>query len=186
MPQNEARETTASRRGFAEPALQHEIEQFLYFEAELLDDRQIADWMALMAPEIRYFMPIHSTRSGRETAKEWTGPNDLAYFDEDKDSLALRLRKLQSNLAWAEEPPSRTRHLVTNVRIRPGSAPELFEVKSNFVFYRSRGERQRDVLSGERHDVLRRSASEPGFEIVRRTIFLDESTLIHNNISFFL
>ena len=90
------------------PELQQEIEQFLYLEAELLDDRQIAAWVELMTEDVRYFMPLRRNRGLRERDREYSADGDTAYFDESKASLRMRLAKLQTNVAWAEEPPSRS------------------------------------------------------------------------------
>jgi 3-phenylpropionate/cinnamic acid dioxygenase small subunit len=184
MPQNEKNVTSAGVTQAVEYKLQHRIEQFLFFEAELLDDNELDRWLALMTDDIHYFMPLRTNRPPRERAKEWSGPNDFAYYDECKSSLELRLRKLKSGAAWAEEPPSRTRHLITNVRAEFRGSNE-YAVKSNFLVYRNRSERQVDILAGERHDVLR--ATEQGeFRIAKRTILLDQATFLANNLSFFL
>jgi 3-phenylpropionate/cinnamic acid dioxygenase small subunit len=168
------------------PALQYNIEQFLFLEAELLDDNQLDSWLALMTDDIHYFMPLRSNRSPRERDKEWSGPDEFAYFDDGKASLELRLRKLKTGAAWAEEPPSRTRHLITNVRVQARDIANEFEVKSNFLVYRNRSERQVDILAGERRDVLRATASEGQFKIAKRLILLDQATFLANNLSFFL
>lgn len=167
-------------------ALQHEVEQFLYHEAELLDDQRIEEWTALLADDVRYFVPLRMNVGPRDRAREWSGDTDLAYMDEDKQSMLMRLRKLQSGQAWAEEPPSRTRHMITNIRINAGDEPDEFAVKSALLCYRNRTERQTDFLVGERRDVLRRTDREPGFTIARRTVLLDQSTFLSNNLSFFL
>jgi 3-phenylpropionate/cinnamic acid dioxygenase small subunit len=165
--------------------IQHDVEQFLYLEAEILDDRRLDDWLALLASDVHYFMPIRRTVGALSGAKEWSGADELAYFDEDKASLAMRVAKIQSGMAWAEEPPSRTRHIVTNVRVQEAQSIGDYTVKSAFLCYRNRLERQTEILVGERHDVLRR-VDGGGFEIARRTIFVDQATLLGVNISFFL
>ena len=166
------------------PELQQDVEQFLYYEAELLDNREIAEWVDLMTDDVRYFMPLRRNRGQRERDREYSGDGDTAYFDESNASLRMRLAKLQTNVAWAEEPPSRTRHLITNVRIRPLGDIE-FEVKSAFLLYRNRAERQTDVFAGERIDVLRRGATAVGWQIARRVIHLDQAVLLANNLSVF-
>lgn len=190
MPQNKPltvahEQSVAEARRAVTPALQQEIEQFLYHEAELLDDHRIAEWVDLMADDIRYFMPLRTTRGPRERDREYSSAHEIAYFDESKASLQLRLRKLQTGGAWAEEPPSRTRHLVTNVRIVAGGKPDEYEVKSAFLVYRNRSERQTDIFAGERIDGLRRADTAAGFRVFNRLILLDQATLGANNLSFF-
>lgn len=185
MPQNNIATNAQSPKAIVSPELQQEIEQFLYFEASLLDDHLIADWMGLMAADIHYFMPLRTNRGPRERDREFSGLRDIAYFDESKASLDLRLRKLQTGVAWAEEPPSRTRHMVTNVRITALANPTEYEVKSVFLLYRNRAETQTDIFAGMRIDGLRRIESAAGFEIFKRHIHLDQSTLLANNLSIF-
>jgi len=96
--------------------LQHEIEQFLYYEAQLLADREYQDWLDLFADDIHYWMPIRRTVTVENLHLEYAGRDGMAYFDDDRADLGMRVEKLQSNSAWSENPPSRTRHLVSNVR----------------------------------------------------------------------
>nr|BAK52804.1 biphenyl 2,3-dioxygenase, small subunit [Janibacter sp. TYM3221]BAM76237.1 biphenyl 2,3-dioxygenase, small subunit [Janibacter sp. TYM3221] len=168
-----------------EPALQHEIEQFYYWEAKLLNDRRFPEWFALLAEDIHYFMPIRSTRIMREAHLEWSGPADYAHFDDNADMMRGRLRKITSDVSWSENPASRTRHSISNVMIRDGDRSDEYDISNVFIVYRSRLERQVDIFAGERRDILRRTDTEAGFEIVKRTILLDQSTVLSNNLSFF-
>src|SRR5687768_13002562 len=118
--------------------LQHEIEQFLYLEAGLLDEREYAEWLELFAEDLHYWMPTRYNRLRREMDKEFSAPNETAYFDEDKESMGRRITRLETGMAWAEDPPSRTRHLFTNVRVVPTDAPDEYIVKANFLLYRTR------------------------------------------------
>src|SRR5437867_6717929 len=98
--------------------VRHEIEEFLYREADLLDHRRFHEWLDLFTEDAHYWMPIRSTRlrgdEDNELTKEW----ENSYFDDDKRMLAQRVAKFDTGFSWAEDPPSRTRHMVTNVRIR--------------------------------------------------------------------
>ena len=166
-------------------ALQQEIEQFYYWEAKLLNDRRFPEWFALLADDIRYSMPIRTTRVLRDSVNEYSGPNGYAHFDENAEMMRQRLRKITSDVSWSENPASRTRHLISNVMIVDGDHPDEYQTSNVFVVYRNRLERQVDIFAGERKDVLRRTGSDSGFEIARRTILLDQSTLLSNNLSFF-
>ena len=66
--------------------LQHEIEQFLYHEAQLLDDREYQDWLDLFADDVHYWMPIRSTRVAADEDHEFTREWENSYFDDDKDA----------------------------------------------------------------------------------------------------
>jgi 3-phenylpropionate/cinnamic acid dioxygenase small subunit len=167
------------------PELQQAIEQFLYSEANLLDERRFDEWFALFADDIRYWMPVRFNRMRKDRAHEFSKENEVALFDEDKRSLEIRVKRLATGRAWAEEPPSRTRHIVSNVRITPSDATAEFTVQCNFFLYRSRGERQVDHFVGGRDDVLRRANNEYGFQVARRTIYLDQTMVLANNLSVF-
>lgn len=164
--------------------LHYQVEQFLFHEAELLDDRHIDRWMDLLADDIRYLMPIRTNRADRERHLEYVPQGELAYYDESKKSLHFRLLRLQSGQAWAETPPSRTRRLISNIRVAAADCGGL-AVKSAFLLYRTRLERQVDIYCGERHDILRPTEGGAGFTIARRTILLDQATVLAVNFSVF-
>jgi biphenyl 2,3-dioxygenase beta subunit len=166
------------------PELQQEIEQFLYHESRVLDDRRFEEWYLLLTDDIHYFMPTRYNRLKREADKEFSGPHDAAFFDEDKRSIAQRIRRLNTGMAWAEDPPSRTRHMLSNVVIRPRCNSE-YEVDCYFMLYRSRLEREVETFVGMRHDVIRRAGNPAGFMIAARTIILDQAVLMARNLSFF-
>ncbi len=164
---------------------QHRVEQFLYGEANLLDERRYHEWFDLLADDIRYWMPVRFNRLRQDIDHEFAGANEVAHFDEDKSSMRVRIKRLATGRAWAEEPPSRTRHMVSNVRVAPSDAADGFTVHCSFLLYRSRGERQVDMFVGRREDVLRHSDNPYGFQIARRTIYLDQTLLTANNLSVF-
>ena len=164
---------------------QHAIEQFLYAEAHLLDARRFHDWYALLSEDIRYWMPVRFNCLRQDLAHEFSRADEVAHFDEDKASLWTRIKRLDTGRAWAEEPPSRTRHNVNNVRVGARAVAGEFEVACNFFVYRSRGERQVDLFVGGREDVLREADNALGYVIAKRTIHLDQTVLAANNLSIF-
>lgn len=159
-----------------------EVLEFLYYEAELLDGRRFAEWLELLAEDLRYRLPIRLNRVGGE------GPDyseDTEIFSDNLASLQLRVRRLGTGYAWAETPPSRTRHLVSNVRVRTTDNPQELDVHSYFLVYRSRAsEPNADLFSGERHDLLRRTNA--GWRLARRTILLDQAVVGARHLSIFL
>ncbi|MEU0413510.1 aromatic-ring-hydroxylating dioxygenase subunit beta [Streptomyces griseorubiginosus] len=168
--------------------LQHDVEQFLYAEAELLEDHRFQEWLALFTEDVLYWVPTRMTRVIRERDREIAALGESAFIEEDITGLRGRVRRLQSGISWSEEPPSRTRRLITNVRIRPGGNGEL-DVVSNFYVYRSRLERHQDWFVGERFDVLRPADQEATgypFAIAHRKIVLEQSTLLAPSLSIFL
>lgn len=180
-------EQTLQPRVVGDPAVaamvtQYEVEKFLYDEAALLDERQFERWLELFADDVHYFMPIRRTRSKRELADEFTKPGEMAWFDDSKFILAGRVAKLATGTAWAEDPPSRTRHLITNVRVVDDDGVEL-GVESNFHLYRTRLKSEEISWIGSRRDKLRRTDS--GFQIAARTIHLEQTVLLSANLSNF-
>lgn len=165
--------------------IEREIERFLYREASLLDRREFRRWFDCLADDLRYVMPVRTNRMARDALHEFSTANEVAFFDETKTSIHQRLKRLETGQAWAETPPSRTRHLVTNVLVWPTDVAGEYRVESSFLVYRSRLERQVDVFAGGREDLLRRTAGGLGWQIVRRTILLDQATLLSNNLSIF-
>ena len=168
------------------PELQLEVEQFLYAEAELLDQRHFLEWTELLADDVDYFMPFKTNRLPQDQDQEIRPRSEGGHFGDNKASLVNRAKKLSIKESWSEYPASRTRHMITNVRIRPTQLQGEYQVESYFHFYRSRGDRQIQHLIGGRDDVLRRVDSPYGFQIVRRTIYLDQSLLMTAGITTFL
>src|SRR6266545_4551809 len=87
-----------------------EIVEFLYHEAELLDTGRFQDWLALMTEDLSYRMPVRVTRVGRNNSGY---SNEMEIFSDDFSSMRLRIDRLATGSAWAEDPPSRTRHMVS-------------------------------------------------------------------------
>lgn len=167
-----------------------EVEQFYYTEAALLDDNRFSDWLDLLADDLEYWMPVRTNRLRRQQALSIAARGEAAYYDETKESLTWRIRRFDSGMAWAEDPPSRTRHLVTNVRVgpvdpgeHPGFGPGDLVATSAFLVYRNRLEREQNIFAGQRSDVLRRT--DGALRVARRTILLDQNILQSKNISTF-
>jgi 3-phenylpropionate/cinnamic acid dioxygenase small subunit len=138
-------------------------------------------WHALMDRDLLYQMPVRVTR------ERTAGPGfaeDAFHMNEDWYSLETRVSRLESEYAWAEDPPSRTRRFVTNVRVRPGEREDEIDVKSNLLIYRSRGDTANYfIVSAERRDTLRRVDGE--LKILKRVILLDHTTLGMPNLGIF-
>ncbi len=159
-----------------------EAHEFLVREAELLDERRFREWLDLLAPDIVYRMPVRVTAP--ETLEHGL-LEDMAHFDEDLYSLRKRIERFETGHAWTEDPPSRTRHFVTNVRTFDGTAADEIVVKSYVLLFRSRGDiRDADLVSAERTDTLRRT--DAGLRLAKREILADESVLRTQNLAVFL
>jgi 3-phenylpropionate/cinnamic acid dioxygenase small subunit len=168
--------------------LQQEIEEFLYREADLLDERRYDDWLALLTDDVRYWMPMRRNVKVDDRERELTREGrDISWFDEGKDTLTRRVRQIQTGIHWAEEPVSRISHLVTNVQlleVNPSvGEPTEVLVRCRFLVYRNRVETETDILVGKREDKLRRVGSD--WQIAHRKILLDQNVLLSKNLTFF-
>ena len=163
--------------------LTREIEEFLYDEAELLDERHFEAWLDLLSEDIRYWMPMRRNvkfdDQGRENTRE---QQDMNWFDEGKETLTQRVRQILTGVHWAEEPLSRVRHMVSNVRITRATSEQL-EVQSRFLIYRNRQQDETDIFVGKREDTLRKIDGQ--WKIARRKIMLDQNVLLAKNLTVF-
>ena len=172
-----------------------EIEQFLYREARLLDERRFHEWLELFTDDVRYWMPGRSNRypkiskaivildPDRYNEEELSREDELAILDETKETLGRRIARLETGMAWAEDPPSRTRHLLSNIEVETGDAASELKVFCNFLVYRSRAETEQDFYVGARQDVLRQVNGVR--KIACRKIILDQNVLLAKNVSIF-
>jgi 3-phenylpropionate/cinnamic acid dioxygenase small subunit len=164
-------------------ALWLELMPFYIHEAWLLDERKLAEWLDLFTDDVLYFMPRRKNVPRREAHRELTPLGDLAILEEDKRYLAMRVARLDTGMAWAEDPPSRTRHLVGNLEVTPVARGEV-RARTAFLVYRSHLETDHQLLSGCREDVVRKVKGT--WKIARRTIVLDANVLLDKNLSVFL
>ena len=172
----------------AQVLLRQEIEDFLYREADLLDERRYDEWLSLLAEDVRYWMPMRRNVKVDDLEREFTREgHDISWFDEGKDTLTRRVRQIQTGIHWAEEPVSRISHLISTIQlieVNPSAAdPAEVSVRCRFLVYRNRVETETDILVGKREDLLRRAG--PGWQIARRKILLDQNVLLSKNLTFF-
>ncbi len=164
--------------------LKDEVEQFLYHEAALLDERRYEEWINLMADDIHYFMPIRRNVKFGEWEYENSDPaSEISWFDEGKDILEGRVRQLMTGVHWAEEPVSRIRHIISNVRVLEVQGDEIV-TSDNFFVWHNRLLEEVNLFAGRRDNVLRRDP-ETGFKVAKRTILLDQSVLLAKVVTFF-
>jgi len=156
-------------------------EQLLYQEAEFLDERDLHGWLALLAEDIDYRAPVRVTRERLSGTSPFSGRS--FHFIEDHGSLAARVRRFDTEYAWAEDPPSRTRRFVTNVRARI-VGPDEIGVRSNLLLFRSRAGDENAQISCERQDLWRRSRER--WLLARRLVLLDHTAIPMENMAAFL
>ncbi len=153
----------------------HAVEQFLYREARMLDDRLLMEWLALLTDDCTYMVPtrenVQSVRGKAPVTTDDELGSGVAYFEDDKLTLTAKALRLGTGTAWGENPPSRTRRLVSNVEVLPGDASDELRVYSNLVMYRSRRVDEVSQFVGQRRDTLRQTNK--GLLLARRVVVLD-------------
>ncbi|MCS6932128.1 MAG: 3-phenylpropionate/cinnamic acid dioxygenase subunit beta [Acetobacteraceae bacterium] len=165
--------------------LRQEVEDFLLHEADLLDERRFREWLALLAEDIVYFMPIRTDRAFGEQAGEFTAQGrGISWFDEDKWTLTKRVEQILTGVHYAEEPLSRVCRVITGVRLLAVS-PDRRQVtaRSRFLVRQGRLDYERADFVGSRTDILRREPE--GWRLARREIILTDTVLLAKNLSIF-
>ena len=174
---------TDQSEAIAQLLLKQQIEDFLYHEAELLDERRYEDWLALLTDDVRYWMPMRRNVKFGELEREFTREGqDINWFDEGKDTLTRRVQQILTGVHWAEEPLSRLCHMVSNVQVLQVALAEV-TVTCRFLVYRNRLQDETDFFVGKREDVLRQVNGQ--WQMARRQILLDQNVLLAKNLTLF-
>lgn len=166
-----------------------EIEEFLYDEANLLDERRFQEWLGTLADDLRYFMPMeYNVKFGEHATRELTRRDEhMSWFNEGKWSVGKRVEQILTGVHWAEEPLSRVCRLVSNVQLRAmqdNAAGELeVDVSSRFLIYQNRCEYEEYFFVGDRFDRIRRTAD--GWKLAQREIRIHQNVLLAKNLSIF-
>ncbi|MGH7803553.1 MAG: aromatic-ring-hydroxylating dioxygenase subunit beta [Candidatus Binatia bacterium] len=161
----------------------HEIEQFYFREARLFNEKRYREWLdGMVDKEIRYEMPIFEDRLRADRRPPPEYPPMV--YDDDWADLDERVRRLDTNLVWMEDPPSRIRHLITNVEAYETDNRDEYEVYSNVLVCRNKGEREETILVGGRRDLLRRR--DWGLKVRHRTIHVPQRVVLDTNLYYFI
>jgi ethylbenzene dioxygenase beta subunit len=163
--------------------VRHEVEQFLYHEARLLDDENYFAWLELLTDDCHYFAPGVENRSRKDPlGSHPTG--HMAYFDDTKFDLTRRVKRFTSDTAWSENPPTKQFHSITNIEIFAGEVDGELLVHSLTTVYRGRYEGYGDILYGRREDTLRWVDGQ--LRLARRQVVISHNTLQSKNLNTFL
>jgi p-cumate 2,3-dioxygenase beta subunit len=156
--------------------LQLEIEQFLYAEADLLDDWRLHEWLELFPAGAYYLVPATGNREG--------DPNvDLFLVQDDRFLLEQRVNSLQTRAAHAEYPQSRTRRQISNVRVTP--TEDGVHVVATFAIHRFRNGSSDVYVGRYHHDLVRTETGELRFQ-TRKAVLDMEALRPHGKVSFIL
>ena len=152
------------------------IEDFLYEEAALLDEWRLDEWLELLTEDATFEVPSTDTPDGDPQ-------NTLFLIADDKTRIRSRVAQLLGKSAWAENPPSRTRRLISNVRVRQVEG-EAIHVMANFVVYRLRFEQMDTYVGRYEYTLVQRDGR---LKIRARKAILDlEALRPHGKVSFIL
>jgi p-cumate 2,3-dioxygenase beta subunit len=154
-----------------------EIEDFLYLEADLLDEWKLDEWLQLLTEDAEYFVPSNDALQGNHRTSLFT-------IADNAERIRQRVIRLNDPNCHAEFPQSRTRRLITNVRLIESTASTV-TATANFVCYRYRRyERIREYVGKYRYVLQRTDA---GLRIRERRVFMDAHELASlGSVSFIL
>jgi 3-phenylpropionate/cinnamic acid dioxygenase small subunit len=155
----------------------HEVQQFAYREAALLDRRRYREWLALVADDIVYQVSVQSVRDAAD------GNLEVLIVDEDMTQLKLRVEQIATpRLTHAENPATLTRRFITNLQVCHGLGPDEYVTDASLLIYLNRtGVPAGMIYAGERQDVLRRV--DGGFRLARRHVRLDQAVMYGGPVS---
>lgn len=160
----------------------NDVTDWLYEEANFLEQGDFEEWLLLLDDDVRYTAPVRRTRL-RHEGSEFDPV--MKHYEDTLDTLKQRVRRLRTRYAFAEDPPSRTRRLVTNIRVHETAAPGELAASSSLLVLRNRlDDPTSHLISALREDVFVRHSD--GLKLRRRTILLDSATLPTHNLAIFL
>jgi p-cumate 2,3-dioxygenase beta subunit len=144
-----------------------EVEDLLFHEAALLDEWRLDEWLGLLPEDAKYRVPSNDAPVGDPAST-------LFLIADDIDRIRGRVGRLKDPQAHAEFPHSRTRRLITNVRMQE-TAPGTISVDANFVVHRFRRGGKEGAYVGRYHYILRRV--DGALRIAYREAILDSEEL---------
>jgi p-cumate 2,3-dioxygenase beta subunit len=148
-----------------------QVEDFLFEEAALLDAWELDRWLALFEPGAHYHVPPAGADDDADPA------TTLFYIADDYHRLSERVKRLKKPTAFAEQPRSRCRRLITNVRILDGTDVR-FTVTANYVTFRSKLGDTNTYFGHHRYALAKTSA---GLRILAKTSFIDADHIRDQN-----
>jgi 3-phenylpropionate/cinnamic acid dioxygenase small subunit len=166
-----------AKRGAVDNGLFVEIQRFLFREAALLDRRDYGAWLSLATEDIHYKVTAAVVRDASST------PVDYAIIDENLTDLKARIDQISNpRLTRAENPPSMTRRVVSNIEAYHAEKQGEFSVMSYLLAYRSRSSApEGGFYVAVRHDMLRRTDND--WRLARRDVQLDHIVLYDGALS---
>lgn len=163
------------------------VSQFLAREARLLDQNLLWEWYETLADDFTSKIPIRVTLARAEIIKDPLAEfrTGVYHANDTKGSTRIRIERLFTGYAWAEDPSSRTVRSVGSIEVAHTNQVGEYDVWSALLLYRERGlEPDHQFISANRHDVIRSTLT--GLELVRRSIYLAHTIVNTPNLGLFL
>lgn len=150
------------------------LEAFLYMEADLLDEGRLNEWLALFTEDAVYWIPA---------SRYATDPDsEVSILYDERARLEMRIARLLSGNVHSQTPPSRTRRLVTNVRLLEDGA-HATRVASNFALTEIRRGKKTIYTGRAEYDLV---CAERGWKIRRKKVDLVENNEAIGSLTFLL
>lgn len=156
-------------------------QEFLAWEAKLLDERRFEEWYQLLDDNLLYEVPL---KIARQEMNEETPTYGYRIRDE-KSHVRVRIDRMSSGHGWAEMPVSRTLRMVGSIFVEVTDQPDVISVESALMLYRQRGhDEPGDLIPVRRQDQLR--MTDQGPVLMKRTAYITEVTLNTPNLGVFI
>ena len=159
-----------------------DVERFLTREARLLDQERFHEWLEMLAPDVRYVLPVREVRyrSDQKPIGTGTGAN---IYDASWRDLELRVKRLDTGQVWFEDPGNYARRLITNIDAEWSENPDEVDVYSSFLVHRNRRQRDQSWFVGGREDRLRLVDGQ--WKLAYRLILIDQRVTLDKNLHLF-
>lgn len=163
--------------------IHHEVSQFLFREARMLDEERFGEWFETLAADIHYWLPLRENRYRKDRRPPPEPHNCASVYNDDYDDIAMRLKRLETGLVWTEDPPARYNRVITNIEVETTEQADELAVYSNVLLYRNRRQDEDVWFSAKRRDRIR--SVDGLWKICRRHIFVSHHLFPDENVSVF-
>jgi 3-phenylpropionate/cinnamic acid dioxygenase small subunit len=151
-----------------------QVEYFIYHEADLMDEHRYDEWLALWSDDALYWVP-----SGKDDIDP---QREISLIYDDRIRLQVRINRLKSGFAHAQEPKSRMRRVVSNIVMHEAENGEIV-VTSNFMLAELRRGKQ-DLFAGR--SIHRLRAHNNNFKMVSKKVLLVNNDEHIDNLTFLI
>ena len=170
-----------------------DVEQFLYREARLLDERKYQQWLRLLTTDVKYKMPARHVPQPDKTLRdkevildidqELSQGLEAPLRDENFMILSMRVMRAFRPNSWTDSPPARTRRFISNVEVMPAEEEGSYQVYSNVLISYSRHQKDNHTFTAQRKDIFRPAGD--SFQIAEREVIIDWNVITGPSVGIF-